>query len=401
LDAVKLIRTDISQVPSILLKQISEFATIAYSSEFQSTNKGKRPSYIALSTQSMKLLEEVALKHVEDTEIYYSGALEAVLDALCIPITLKYDFAPTLSGTKRPSQWILATKVVLSLLKRALPAMDKLSVNEASQKQLWQRVVKIVASIIRADSTTSIDEKTLRKDEEFDIEKFKELRALIIPSLGRSVVPDEVLQSYVRSVFSGSLLYQVPGLLDGLEEEWYGKSPQGSTSELVLERRNHMSYVCLNELFKLSAVSDEDSEEPKRLADVAVPFLIRRVEVVLKNYVADQPLRGRMPQPVCQRKEMLYILQGMVDLESKNGAVAAECMFRSPFLFLWFILGGDTDFRDIIVPHIPKSSKRHLFTLLPLFSRCVVVAHGDQELLVLFSRALDEIGEALGVGVER
>jgi hypothetical protein len=53
-------------------------------------------------------------------------------------------------------------------------------------------------------------------------------------------------------------------------------------------------------------------------------------------------------------------------------------------LFLW-----------LVAPHIPPSSKHHLFRLFPLFTKCVAVAQGDPELLGLVSRALGEIGKSL------
>ena len=49
-------------------------------------------------------------------------------------------------------------------------------------------------------------------------------------------------------------------------------------------------------------------------------------------------------------------------------------------------------------PHVPKSTKRHLFRLFPLFTRCVAVAQGDRELLELLARALEEVGVSLELG---
>ncbi|KAH0603788.1 uncharacterized protein H6S33_007447 [Morchella sextelata] len=374
LEVVQLLRTDIPDVPSLVLKQISEFSTVAYDTNLHAgiDKKGVRiPTYIALATQSMKIIETVTLQHIENREIYSSGALKSVLEALGVPISLKYNFAPqTTSSVKRPSQWIPATTVVLRILTRALAAMDSL---EIAEEKVWELVIQIIGSVVSADTTSGVGEVTLQMDEDFDISSFKQLRELVVPRLGRSVVPDKVVNEYVRSVVRSSLLYGIGDLdMDGGALEGLKRRRRGITSELVLERRVRMSYVCLDELFELSKIGSDDSPELQRLAAAAAPFLVLRAGLVLQHYISDQPLRGRMPQPVVQRKEMLYVLKRLVNLESSSKSISKES-------------------------HLPPSTKQHLFTLFPLISQCIAVAQGDQELLTWLSRALNEMGMAFGV----
>lgn len=258
LEVVQLLRTDMPGVPSLVLRQVSEFSTVAYNTKLHSGSErkgGKIPTYIALSTQSMKIMETITLKHIESMEIYSSGALQTTLEALRVPIGLKYIIAPT---AKRPSQWIPATRAVLSVLQRALPAMDSLSVEEKDQEAVWELIVKIIGSVVRADSK-GVDAATLAADEDFDITSFREFRKLIIPSLGRAVVPNSVVTAYVQSILRSSLLYEVGDLelpSDDGRLECLNKKKHGKTSDLVLERRARMSYVCLDELFELSRVRD-------------------------------------------------------------------------------------------------------------------------------------------------
>lgn len=258
LEVIQLLRTDMPGVSSLVLNQVSEFSTVAYNTKLHngSERKGvKIPTYIALATQSMKIMETITLKHIDSIEIYSSGALEATLKALLVPIGLKYIIAPT---TKRPSQWIPATRVVLSILQRALPAMDSLEVKKKDQGAVWELIVKIIGSVIRADSK-GIDEATLVADEDFDITSFRQFRKLIVPSLGREVVPNSVVTAYVQSIVKSSLLYEIGDLempSDDGRLEFLNKRKHGKTSDLVLERRARMSYVCLDELFELSKVRD-------------------------------------------------------------------------------------------------------------------------------------------------
>ena len=55
--------------------------------------------------------------------------------------------------------------------------------------------------------------------------------------------------------------------------------------------------------------------------------MIERVAGPLGRYVLDQPLRGRMPQPAGQRRELLYVLDRVVRLESDGDTVTVKCKF--------------------------------------------------------------------------
>ncbi|CAZ81148.1 unnamed protein product [Tuber melanosporum] len=379
LEVTQMIRTDIPGIPSLVLKQVADFSTIAYRPPHTSqSTKVRIPTYIALATQSMKILETVSFRHVENSEIYTTGSLSSVLSALKLPISLKYDFtgAALPATAKRPSQWIPATKVVLSIITKALPAISKLDIGEVHQKEVWKLIVEIIGSVVSAN-TTNIDEATLISDETFDISSFEEFRGLIIPPLGHAIVPDEVVQAYVKSIFKSSILYDIVELehptsmdvsLSSLSIRKHGK-----TSELELVRRSRMSYACLDELFALAAANDSDSKELQRLTAAVAPYLVLRAGRVLQRYISDQPLRGRMPQPVCQRKEMIYVLKCLVNLESRVKTVSTDS------------------------GHIPLSGKRHTSRLFPLLSQCVAAAQGDQEVLGWLAKVMDEIGGALGV----
>lgn len=340
LEVIKLIKTDIPGVPSLLAKHLSEFATVAFSkSRVTGGGKGVRaPTCIAMSIQSINHLETVVVKHIQDAEIYTTSALATALEALEIPIGLKYDFAmpANMARGKCPNLWFHATRTVLVIMKRMLPAMDgnklPLDIPDDTRRHIWRAIVGVVGSVLRANTSgLDVSEATLKQDESLDMESFSALRELIIPSLGQSVVPDDTILHYVEAVFWSSMLYRVPGMPAETQEWLTARKQGGSTSELVTERRSRVAYICIDELFSLTAVSGngnlsgKDSAELKRLAEMAAPWLIRRVGLVLSRYVSDQPLRGRMPQPATQRKEMLYILDQVVRLDSGLETVHIDC----------------------------------------------------------------------------
>jgi len=121
------------------------------------------------------------------------------------------------------------------------------------------------------------------------------------------------------------------------------------------------------------------AEEPAhelfvRLAQTAAPYLILRCALSIRAYVADQPLRGRMPQPLSQRKELTRILRCLVDLRSEPEAIPDA-------------------------PNVESERRKHLLRLYPLLVGGIQVAGtaGDDKVLSLIREALDVVGGEFGV----
>jgi hypothetical protein len=79
-----------------------------------------------------------------------------------------------------------------------------------------------------------------------------------------------------------------------------------------------------------------------------------------------------MPQPLSQRKELLYIIRKLIDLDSEPRSIP--------------------DAEGVSSDH-----KKHLHRLFPLLARAVAIGKGDQELLECLSKALDVVGGEFGI----
>jgi hypothetical protein len=132
-----------------------------------------------------------------------------------------------------------------------------------------------------------------------------------------------------------------------------------------------MSYVCLSELFNLVAVNDS-SRERIWLAKAAAPYLILRCALPLKTYIADQPLRGRMPAPESQRRELLFVLEQLEQLESEPQAIPDA-------------------------PGVRSQHRRHLHRLYPLLLKATRVARQDAEVFEHLAKLTDLVGEEFGL----
>ncbi|GJC98888.1 endosomal peripheral membrane protein [Colletotrichum higginsianum] len=415
LEAIKVVRTDLAGVPSAMISQVAEFVRLAFSNDaLRAQSPAQRRTYVAMSKASMSILQTLVLRNASDADIYASEAFSAALSALSKPVVLKYGF-PIVTKSTQP--WRLATDSILAVLEATLPQMRALEVPRPTLQVIWHMIIEVADGIVSADTNAAPASADLSDDESFDIASFHKLRELIIPSLGAEAVPDKTRQAYAESLFrtsiihapsptESSLIFGPNGTSDstinnnknGLAALY--KKRTGRTVDPLPTRRDRMAYVCVDELFSLVSAYDVSSlrivvqpptpafppprsatshlsEAPQalhvRIARSASPFLILRAALTIRAYIADQPLRGRMPQPLSQRKELLRVLRQLVDLTSESDAIP------------------DT-------PNVNSDGRKHLLRLYPLLVSAVQVAggSGDEGVLKLCAEALEVVGGELG-----
>jgi hypothetical protein len=362
-ECLEMVRTEDAGIPSYLIRLLGRFVTLPYTSLAKFPEK-RGPTFVALSKASMVLLQNIVVKHVELEEIYTSSALSSALSSLARPIEEKYAWQ---QEGRAPTLWQKATTTATAILESVLPHID-------SNKAIWTTLVDIAYCITRAQSMPSTHD-SVEKDEQFDVKSFTHLRDLITLPLGSASLPDSLRRAYTRNLFSTSLIHSpLPGELPETTtsplEELY-KIRLGQTAELDYTWRPDMSYACLSELFDLVAVKDGSPERIK-LAQAAAPYLILRCALPLKTYIADQPLRGRMPAPESQRRELLFVLEQLEQLGSEPQAIPDA-------------------------PGVRSKHRRHLHRLYPLLLKATRVARQDAEVFEHLAKLTDVIGDEFGL----
>lgn len=396
LDDVCMVRVDITGVPSAVISQVAEFATLAFGPDATKATPKKR-TFVATSKASMGILQNLVLDSASDGDIYTSGAFTAALSALSRPISLKYGF-PIVTKSEQP--WRLATTTALTVLESTLAQVRAHDVPVATVRSIWEEIASIANGIVSADcSRAPLEGSTIAEDEAFDVEAFAKLRDLVIPSLGSEKIPDKTRRSFAESLFRTSIIHEPSPeeikILEGTTGDALAtllhKPRHGRTKTSLPTRRPRMSYLCLDELFSLVSAHDDPStpsitvqpptpkfppaggpgEAPSalhtRIARAAAPLLILRASLALRSYVADQPLRGRMPQPLSQRRELLHVLGRLTALRSESEAIPD-------------------------VEGVESENRKHLVRVYPLLVRAAGVAGGCGD-----EGVLGGVGEALGV----
>jgi hypothetical protein len=375
IECLSLIKTEDSDLPSPLIHLLGRLITLPYVTLAKDPAK-RGPTFVALAKASMTLLQGITIRHIHEKKTFADGSFFAALQSLAKPIHEKYSWQ---REGKAPTLWQKATTTVIAILEPALPMLNAHTEADSSLKETWTIVVGLIHDVTRAHIASSDNVPTsLEKDEALDIRSFNQLRDLTTLSLGSASIPDVLRRTYTRNLFAISLIHTpLPGELldlsnaplDGLYKIRYGQ-----TAVLETTWRANMGYACLDELFDLVRVHDGSPPRVK-LAQAASPYLILRAALPLKTYIADHPIRGRMPMPESQRRELLFVLKGLEMLESEPQAIPDA-------------------------PGVQSKHRKHLHRLYPLLNKASRIAIEDVEVFEHIVRLMEMVGEEFGLDGE-
>ncbi|KAJ5779474.1 hypothetical protein N7457_007194 [Penicillium paradoxum] len=357
----------------------------------------RRPTFVAFSKTTIDLISWYVAEFGIKQDVFTNSALANSLKHLSALIAQKY----TWQGKDRePFLWQNATTASMNVLQVAVPYVEKqyTKTNEPQISQFWQCVVDITNGIVSAHGFQAQQLPTARiaADEAFDIKAFTRLKTLILPSLGAAAIPDAIRRDFARALFHSSFIYAplrfdlpTTGLEDAPLQDLYTVRP-GRTFDPPPTQRPGIAYALIDTLFELATHSQveaepqADSPSPQTLLARSIsPYLILRCAVSLKSYIADQPLRGLMPQPTPARKALLHLLLRLVELKSEPSAIPDPPALKTTSI----VKSGDM---------VPLHYRRHLEWIYPLAVRAVQVAgkeRDDGQILQALGKVLEEIGQ--------
>jgi len=429
LQCLRLLQSSKPEVASKLISTVAGFVKLPYSA-YDTVRKSKL-SYVAFSKVSMTLLLELCNEYMSENVIFEARAIQSAFDGLAQSIKLKYKW--TKQG-KIPSMWSVATTNAVQLVVKALPTARSLNLDSGILSTLYKLAVDIVIAIGYADLSLPIENKQLLQDETLDLAAFKDISMVFLSTssttsstepevtsadtrpiswLGSSAVSDGTRQAYVSALARISLIHDPASSIPSDDTDLTATdkpSTSTQTSPLSLVHRIRpgrtfnptftprlrMSYLCLDFLAALvsapattsmTSASNESTTTAHTLANAAFPYLVLRLALPLQRYIADQPLRGRMPTPASQRLELLCVLRKARDLHCMDGVgedeeinmvenVGAEESMKS----------GEEGVLGSADAHMGKlerrldPEKRHLEWLVPLVSQVGRLARHDKEI---------------------
>lgn len=374
LESLAMIRTKNAETALPIVDVLANFLAAPFADAFSQSRQSTGSTFIALSKSSMDLVELLIKKHIDEDQLITQSPLLLVLEHLERPIALRYRW--TTQG-RAPAFWQKATSTSIEILGVLVPRLATVSLDENIMHRYWKVIIQIIEDIAQADAQAlnPVLDGDILRDEQFDINALKAIHSIAIPSLGASSISDSSRRTYVCALFRNSLLhnlkeddlpnfYEAP--LAGLYDVRFGRTYKPDQVP-----RFEMAYCCLDELISLVSISDSSPERIK-LAQAAAPLLILRAALPLKAYIADQPLRGTMPQPKSEREELLFVLRRMKEMNIEPR--------------------GIPDVQGVKSVH-----RKHLLWLYPLISQAVGIVNNDRVVLRELQVCLAVIGDDFGL----
>ncbi|KAI0824392.1 hypothetical protein BC628DRAFT_1379334 [Trametes gibbosa] len=420
MEAVDGIELSAPGVASLVLRDLSEYATLPFLAAFDipapapsaglsSTSKAgrsgpNRVTYIALSKKVMPLLVDLFLRFKDDAAIYGDGTVEALLAAYSIPIKMKYECpAPSKFGKDQPL-WKTATTSFLRIIKECGLHVRKLQIDITADRieGIWRQVVDTFRGGILADCSAaehfSLDVQ--EEEENFDLSLVASLEIDVVPYLGDPSVPDYIVSQLARVLQHGSQLRasedDLPPSPTSLPDESpparksaedrssreFGKLERfgdgsigmGTTAPGRFLPRERFSYWCFDLLFLICSDTSQDQiPSRKRIAALSLPSLLERCRMTLVSYIADESLRGNLPFPRAREEELLYVLRKLLALKLWPGTLWAA-LSGSPSTYAVEQPHIDQSLppSDLIADAVKRSKKAHLFHFYPIL--CDIVA---------------------------
>lgn len=371
------------------LAQLSDSAV----SKWSPNNETRKPTFVAFSKGIIDLASWYLADFGIKKDIFANGALTDTLEHLRGMIMQKYMWQ---GKDREPYLWQKATVACLNILEVAVPYVEQqyTESNKTETARFWQCIVDITHGIVSARGlqTQQLPNARILADETFDIDAFARLKTLILPSLGAAAVSNTIHRDFACALFQSSFIYP-PQRLD-LPTEPIEKSPLqdfyrirgGRTFDPPPTLRPRMAYALMDTLFELASSPNTDTSTPcprTLLARSISPYLLLRCAIPLKGYIADQPLRGLMPQPTPARKALLHLLSQLVQLRSEPSAIPDPPSLKT----VSAVVNGD----DASVRH----HRKHLEWLYPLVVKAVQVAgkeRDDGQVLQALGGVLEETG---------
>lgn len=321
LELLKSVKTD---SPSTLVIVAAKLVVLHHDTWIENSSS-ERPTFVALSSECVDWLQSLVLGHLDDPDLWESESVSNTLHSFRQLIERKYEFKLEHKGVPL---WKKATAAALTLSTPVLDKSASPSVDDSSTFYVWIEYVHIASGVVGAQALERVSDKyKIYHDQLSDIESFRSLHAVLIPRLGSSALPDEVRTSYVQSLFKASIVHSTePGEIPYADQsplQGLDKIRQGRVKKIPYSKREKMCYECFRHLIALSSKGD-GSAESRKLAQAAAPFLLLRLAIPIRAYIADQYLRGKKPQPLSELEELLFCFDAIKELELEPDALAAD-----------------------------------------------------------------------------
>ncbi|BGP52111.1 Endocytosis and vacuole integrity protein [Rhodotorula kratochvilovae] len=398
---------DIPGATSAVLSDLAEYLMLAFTAPFAKSppsglaraTAAQQVTYISLAKEIMPHVQWLYRKYADDPLVYEQGAVGKMLQAYALPLRLKHDCPPPAKFGSAEPLWKTATVNFLKAVRDVTTGLQQLDeqLSPKTHQAIWAQVVEgFEGALLAADSTVNRSLDDLHQEENFDLALLISLERDVLPHLGSSRVPDVLIRRLGKTLQLASRLYELDlpssssahsharangSMLDtppptppeprfdpDFDKQVLGDM-YGTTVEVVETGRERLAYWCLDLLFHVCGAAEQAPPSRQRIAALIVPSLLNRCTAVFRTYVADAPLRGKMPFPRIRQEELVYLLQQLLSLRLfPNSLWASSQPSPSEAIASPSALDASLPLTTLVRSALLRSPLAHLYELHPRFT---------------------------------
>lgn len=276
--------------------------------------KIKIPTFVALSHYSMFYLKE-KLNEVVDYRFFIKDrSIFKVLKALLEVVRSR---TPGIVNSKYKPLWVDAISIFHFLVKEILQNNAKDISTSPSATDCWK--------ILLGSLTNYVDTNHQPDYEEYLLERYFEIKPLILPSVLSDFNNRFLLEDFVKCVYKNSFLYKDNSDEESLISsdtsvyeviESFCNTGSGSTfgsTNIPIPYSNHKTRTtCLLELIDFAKLGGDSDHYLHRLG---LEYFICRTAYSLKRFIAEARLLYKGPLPKIHQEEILISLNAVLMLQ--------------------------------------------------------------------------------------
>ncbi|XP_018330358.1 protein MON2 homolog isoform X2 [Agrilus planipennis] len=253
-------------------------------------------NYVPFGEKSIAMAVKLYEKTAQNPEVINANILHDIILTLHAPLSMKYNCVSSCI-------WKMAATSLISVLKIGLPVART---NGNRFEKMWDQLSVTLNEFLFPKATPPADRglDEFVADESIDCQIIELIRTEILPYSAN--IPKQFILNIVVLLNKGSI---------------HSATTTNIDSETELTLREEFAKICFETLLQFSMIDGDNnpvmlsSDENEGVAGkLAITALLHRFQEVLKKYIEDEKLSGKLPLPRYRLSEISFVLKAVTTL---------------------------------------------------------------------------------------
>lgn len=320
------------EIELLVLFQLSTMSTLAFDTrekikiklgpKLSNAALDRIPTFEAICYKSAQMLYEKVVK-VHDYELPITKEKHILKILKNLSDIIRRKSLINITSDDHKPIWLVSSQSFRVLVDSLFVPKTHSQLSESFKSDLYDLFINTLTVCIQR-SERNIDEITAKDD----IIEYQCYRDILIREDVIILIDEEKLKYFISTLWYTSFLYELDELEDAILKKYDSllevvnhlvnfdlNEIIGSIIEPPILSKNQCSRVCLEDMINFISLTGTNM---RPLREITAPFLVSRIALVLRRYIADENITGRRPIPMLRRIELLTLLEGLCNIMSKN-----------------------------------------------------------------------------------